>query len=153
MFETQEEPLPAQPVAIAPARHAVFGSPIAHSKSPWIHARFGEQCGIPLTYQAIEAGSDAFPAALEAFAKAGGTGANVTLPLKTVAAKLARELGDAARRSGVVNTLTRLPDGGWRGDNAAGHRTLACLSRHDARGQSWRRDGDFSDFSVADNES
>lgn len=120
MFETQEEPLPAQPVAIAPARHAVFGSPIAHSKSPWIHARFGEQCGIPLTYQAIEAGSDAFPAALEAFAKAGGTGANVTLPLKTVAAKLARELGDAARRSGVVNTLTRLPGGGWRGDNTDG---------------------------------
>jgi shikimate dehydrogenase len=138
MFETREESNPALPVAATPGRHAVFGAPIAHSRSPWIHARFGEQAGIALTYQAIEAGLDAFPAALEAFAKSGGTGANVTLPLKSLAAQLSRELGDAARRSGVVNTLTRLPGGGWRGDNTDGIGLVADITerqRVDLRGR------------------
>jgi shikimate dehydrogenase len=138
MFQTQDEPLSAQPVLVAPARHAVFGSPVAHSRSPWIHARFGEQAGIPLTYDAIEADVDAFPTALEAFARAGGTGANVTLPLKGAAAMLCSELGTAAQRAGVVNTLTRRPDGRWRGDNTDGVglvRDITERQRVDIRGR------------------
>ena len=138
MFETQEEPIPAQPVLVAPTRHAVFGWPVAHSRSPWIHARFGEQTGIPITYEAIEADVDAFPKALEAFARAGGTGANVTLPLKGVAASLCSELGDAAKRAGVVNTLTRRRDGTWRGDNTDGVGLITDIAerqRIDVRGR------------------
>jgi len=115
-----EAPMPVYEASVEVKRFAVFGHPIAHSRSPWIHARFGEQCGIPLSYEAIEAGVDAFPRALEAFARAGGTGANVTLPLKSAAAALCGELGAAAQRSGVVNTLTRRRDGSWRGDNTDG---------------------------------
>jgi shikimate dehydrogenase len=138
MFQTQEEPLSSQPVLVTPARHAVFGWPVAHSRSPWIHARFGEQTGIPLTYEAIEADIDAFPNALEAFARAGGTGANVTLPLKSVAASLCSELGEAAQRAGVVNTLTRRRDGSWRGDNTDGLGLIADITerqRVDVRGR------------------
>jgi shikimate dehydrogenase len=138
MFQSQEEPLSAQPVLVAPARHAVFGWPVAHSRSPWIHARFGEQTGIPLTYEAIEADVAAFPQALEAFARAGGTGANVTLPLKGVAATLCGELSPAAQRAGVVNTLTRRPDGRWRGDNTDGVglvRDITERQRVDIRGR------------------
>lgn len=101
-------------------RYAVFGHPISHSRSPWIHARFGEQCRIELSYVAIEADFDRFPAALQAFADGDGAGANITLPLKQAAAAKARVLSEEARRSGVANVLTRLPDGGWRGDNTDG---------------------------------
>ena len=98
---------------------AVFGSPISHSLSPRIHAAFARQAGIDITYVAIEAGLDDFEARLQAFADAGGTGANVTLPLKGRAAELASSLGPHAQRVGAANTLTRT-DGGWRADNTDG---------------------------------
>jgi shikimate dehydrogenase len=104
----------------ASGRYAVFGKPIAHSRSPWIHARFAEQLRIALRYDAVEADYDRFPSALAEFLEAGGEGANVTLPLKQLAAAKCRVLSDAARRSGVANVLTRLPDGGVRGDNTDG---------------------------------
>ena len=100
-------------------RYAVFGHPIAHSLSPRIHAAFGKQCNIAIDYRAIEAGPAEFDARLAAFARDGGVGANVTLPLKEQAASLCAELGHAAQRAGAANTLTRL-NGGWRGDNTDG---------------------------------
>jgi len=118
-------------------RYAVFGQPIGHSRSPFIHARFGEQCGIALTYSAIDAGSGTFPSALEAFAAGGGRGANVTLPLKGLAATFCAELGVHARRTGVVNTLTRVT-GGWRGNNTDGVglvKDIADRHRIDLRGR------------------
>ena len=64
------------------AQHAVFGQPISHSRSPAIHQAFAQAEGIALQYRTIEAGLEAFPAALQAFFDEGGRGANVTLPLK-----------------------------------------------------------------------
>jgi len=100
-------------------RYAVFGQPIAHSLSPRIHAAFGAQLGIALDYRAIEAGRDAFATTLAAFARDGGRGANVTLPLKEDAAALCNALSARARRCGSVNTLTRDGDS-WRGDSTDG---------------------------------
>ena len=70
-------------------QYAVFGTPIAHSLSPRIHAAFGKQTGIDLDYVAIEAGPENFTVKLDAFAARGGLGANITLPLKRRAAELA----------------------------------------------------------------
>ncbi len=95
-------------------RYAVFGHPVSHSLSPRIHAAFARQAGIALDYVAIDAPD--FAAALDAF---DGDGANVTLPHKAAAAAACATLGEAARRCGVVNTLTRR-DGGWHGDNTDG---------------------------------
>ncbi|HEY6942859.1 MAG TPA: shikimate dehydrogenase, partial [Dokdonella sp.] len=100
-------------------RYAVFGQPIAHSLSPRIHAAFGAQLGIALDYRAIEAGRETFAATLAAFARDGGCGANVTLPLKEDATALCDALSDRARRCGSVNTLIRAGDG-WRGDSTDG---------------------------------
>jgi shikimate dehydrogenase len=100
-------------------QYAVFGTPIAHSLSPRIHAAFGKQAGIALDYVAIEAGPVDFDAALAAFAANGGQGANVTLPLKEHAFRLCNDASARARRAGAVNTLIRDTDG-WRGDNTDG---------------------------------
>ncbi len=119
------------PQALMPC-FAVLGQPVAHSLSPRIHRRFGEQCGIALDYRAIEVAPEALAARLEAFHAEGLAGANVTLPLKELAARACRELSDAARLSGAVNTLVRLEDG-WLGDNTDGAGLVADLRRIGAR--------------------
>jgi hypothetical protein len=43
-------------------RYCVLGNPVAHSKSPAIHARFAEQCGQDMQYEAILAPLDGFSA-------------------------------------------------------------------------------------------
>ena len=102
------------------SRHyAVFGTPIAHSLSPRIHAAFGKQAGIALDYTAIEAGPADFDAALVAFADNGGRGANVTLPLKEHAFRLCKDASPRAHRAGAANTLIRAGDA-WRCDNTDG---------------------------------
>lgn len=101
------------------ARYAVFGHPIAHSLSPFIHAAFARQRGIALEYVAIDAEPAGFAAALERFAADGGLGCNVTLPLKEAAFALCAGTSARAQRAGACNTLTRI-DGRWQGDNTDG---------------------------------
>ena len=85
--------------------YAVFGHPVAHSLSPRIHAAFARQAGIALEYTAIDAAPAEFATALDAFAAAGGIGANVTLPLKEAAFALCRSTSERART--VVATSKR----------------------------------------------
>jgi shikimate dehydrogenase len=113
--------------------YAVFGQPIAHSLSPRIHAMFGAELGIALDYRAIEAGRDDFARTLETFARDGGRGANVTLPLKQDALSLCADLSQRARRCGSVNTLIR-EDETWRGDSTDGIGLLRDLRERFAFG-------------------
>lgn len=119
------------------SKFAVFGHPVSHSLSPRIHAAFGRQRGIALQYEAIDATAETFFEALEAFAAAGGKGANVTLPLKESAFALSATTTQRARRAGAVNTLARL-DGQWLGDNTDGTglvRDLTGRQQLDLRGR------------------
>lgn len=117
---------------MTPVRYAVFGQPIGHSLSPRIHTAFGAQLGIEVDYRAIEAGRDTFAAMLSLFARDGGRGANVTLPLKEDAFALCLQLSERARRCGSVNTLVRDHDrDGWHGDSTDGVGLLRDLARHD----------------------
>lgn len=121
-----------------PRRYALFGQPIERSLSPRIHALFAAQHHIALRYELLPASTGTFAERLTGFAAAGGAGANVTAPLKALAAGLAERLAPAARRSGVANTLTRLDGGGWLADNTDGAGFIAdlCLRlRHDVRGR------------------
>ncbi len=100
-------------------RLAVFGQPVAHSLSPRIHGLFGKQLGIEVDYTAIESGIDELPDRLASFRNRGGTGANLTVPLKQAGLRLCAGIDRPARQARAVNTL-RLATDGWRGYNTDG---------------------------------
>lgn len=87
---------------------------------------FGAELGIALDYRAIEADRDNFARTLEAFAREGGRGANVTLPLKQDALSLCTDVSPRARLCASVNTLIREGES-WRGDNTDGSGLLRDL--------------------------
>jgi shikimate dehydrogenase len=119
-------------------RYAVFGHPVTHSLSPFIHAEFGTQLGMAVDYRAIDATAERFAAALAEFAEEGGVGANVTLPLKEIAYGLCARRTGRAEQARAVNTLVRAADG-WEGDNTDGAglvRDLTERRRLDLRGRS-----------------
>ncbi len=101
-------------------QYAVFGNPIAHSKSPLIHAEFARLTGQDLRYQALLAPLEDFPGAVAAFRAQGGRGANVTVPFKLEAYALCgSNLSARAQAAGAVNTLSFTPEG-IQGDNTDG---------------------------------
>lgn len=109
--------------------YAVFGNPIAHSKSPFIHQQFAQQLEIDHLYGRVLAPVDDFIATLNSFFAAGGRGANITVPFKEEAFARADELTERASLAGAVNTLKRLEDGRLLGDNTDGIGLLSDLER------------------------
>ena len=110
-------------------RYAVIGNPVAHSRSPWIHARFALQTGEDLAYEPLLAPLDGFSAAVAAFHAAGGQGANVTLPFKEEACALSTQLSERACAAQAVNTLVFSKDG-LRGDNTDGYGLVQDLTNN-----------------------
>ncbi|MFC0167034.1 shikimate dehydrogenase [Pseudoduganella danionis] len=110
-------------------RYCVFGNPIAHSKSPDIHAAFAAQTGQQLSYERRLAPLDGFAAAVQDFIAEGGKGANVTVPFKLEAVKVAQALTIRARAAGAVNTL-HFTDEGIIGDNTDGAGLVADIVRN-----------------------
>lgn len=109
--------------------YAVFGNPIAHSKSPFIHQQFAQQLNIEHPYGRVLAPINDFINTLNTFFSAGGKGANVTVPFKEEAFARADELTERAALAGAVNTLKRLEDGRLLGDNTDGIGLLSDLER------------------------
>ncbi len=110
-------------------RYAVVGNPIAHSKSPWIHAAFARQTGQTLTYEALLAPLDDFAATVARFRAEGGRGLNVTVPFKLEAFALADRRTPRAEAAGAVNTLAFGTDG-ILGDNTDGAGLVRDLASH-----------------------
>ena len=100
---------------LTPARLAVWGDPIDHSRSPALHAAAYRELGLPWEYGRQRVTEAGFPAAL-ADLDATWRGLSLTMPLKNVAATSAASLDDAALRTGAVNTYL-LTDDGPRGFN------------------------------------
>lgn len=88
-----------------PECYAVFGNPIAHSKSPLIHTAFARQIAVNIQYEAQLAPLDGFAGSVDAFRASGGLGANVTVPFKQEAYRYATTLTARAQLAQAVNTL------------------------------------------------
>lgn len=91
---------------------AVFGNPIAQSKSPFIHTMFGIEADIELNYNAILVDAHEFVSAASMFfAKPDHVGLNITAPFKEDAFKFADKLTPHAKAAGAVNTLYKTANG------------------------------------------
>lgn len=90
-------------------RFGLLGEKLGHSFSPSIHWMLGsyayELCEVP-------------PCSLEEFLKNNDLdGFNVTIPYKQEVVKWCCQLSERARAIGSVNTMIKMPDGSYRGEN------------------------------------
>jgi shikimate dehydrogenase len=98
-------------------RAAVCGKPIGHSLSPVIHAAGFAAAGLfDWAYDRIECAEAEFPEVVSGLGPE-WAGLSVTMPLKSVALRIAAEASAVARAVGAANTLVRRPDGSWYADN------------------------------------
>jgi shikimate dehydrogenase len=107
-------------------KYCVIGNPIAHSKSPDIHAAFAAATGQDMSYERCLAPLDGFSDTVRDLVAQGYRGANVTVPFKLEAAALATRLEERARLAGAVNTL-RFEGGEIVGDNTDGPGLVADI--------------------------
>ena len=111
------------------ASYGLFGYPVHHSWSPFIHGMFAKQTGQDMVYRLHESPPERFRSEVLAFFSSGGSGANVTLPHKRAAADLVNELTPRAQLAAAVNTIVRR-DERLIGDNTDGAGLLADLTRN-----------------------
>ncbi len=89
---------------MAEARLAVWGDPIAHSKSPALHAAAYARLGLDWQYGRRRVTAEGFGAAI-AELDGGWRGLSLTMPLKEEAFRAATTKDRAAELTGAVNTL------------------------------------------------
>ncbi|UOD50187.1 shikimate dehydrogenase [Orrella daihaiensis] len=110
-------------------RFAVIGHPVAHSRSPDIHAAFAAEVGVNLIYDRLDCEPHEFETRVQKFFDSGGTGLNVTVPFKERAWQLARQnLSERAQQAGAVNTLW-MANGQLHGCNTDGVGLINDLKR------------------------
>ena len=86
-------------------RACVIGWPVEHSRSPLIHRYWLKQYGLDGAYEKEAVKPEDLPAFLGGLGGRGYAGANVTLPHKEAALRLATVADEAARTIGAANTL------------------------------------------------
>ncbi|CRK85861.1 Shikimate dehydrogenase [Candidatus Providencia siddallii] len=109
---------------------AIFGNPLQHSKSPFIHRLFAQQCNkFLIEYKKILTTKKKFKGDLINFFSHTGKGANITSPFKENAFQLVSNLTRRAKICGAVNTILKLDDNSLLGDNTDGIGLLLDLKR------------------------
>jgi shikimate dehydrogenase len=122
-------------------RFAVIGSPVAHSRSPAMHAAAYRALGLPHTYEKIETPLDELASRVEALRAGMFAGLNVTVPHKTNVMALVDAIDPSASATGAANTLVRAEGGTIRAYNTdapALREEIAALAHSEAtfRGRS-----------------
>jgi shikimate dehydrogenase len=88
-----------------PARLAVIGDPISHSRSPQMHNPALKARGIEAQYIRVQVPQGRVAEAFRQFAKCGFLGVNITIPHKFEALSEVDEVDELAAALGAVNTL------------------------------------------------
>ena len=109
--------------------YAVWGNPIAQSKSPLIQSQLAAQTHQTMEYIAKLGDLDAFEQQLLAFFEDGAKGCNITSPFKERAYQLADEYSQRAKLAEACNTLKKLDDGKLYADNTDGIGLVTDLER------------------------
>lgn len=99
-----------------PARLAVIGDPVVHSRSPQMHNPALETAGEDALYVRLHLRPEEIGEAMKLLPEAGFLGINVTIPHKRAVFEAVDELTDVARRAGAVNTVV-VEDGQLVGHN------------------------------------
>ncbi|WP_171123778.1 MULTISPECIES: shikimate dehydrogenase [unclassified Ruegeria] len=99
----------------------VIGHPVAHSKSPTLHGHWLKSYGLAGHYIPMDVAPDDLEVVLRSLPKAGFVGANVTVPHKEAALRLADNVSDRAQKIGAANTLVFREDGTIHADNTDGY--------------------------------
>lgn len=115
----------------------VIGSPVSHSRSPALHGYWLKKYGIRGFYVPLEVAQADLETVLRTMPSMGFVGANVTIPHKESALRIADIVSDRAALIGAANTLIFRPDGKIHADNTDGYGFLENL-RQGAPG--WRAD-------------
>ena len=97
--------IPDLPHLSPPARVAVFGDPVSHSRSPQMHNPGLQARHLDAQYVRLHVHPEEFAAAVHACREAGMVGINCTIPHKRAALEIADTVDPHARRFGAVNTL------------------------------------------------
>ncbi len=105
----------------------VIGQPIAHSRSPKLHGHWLKTYGLVGHYIPMDAAPADLETVLRTLPKAGFVGANVTVPHKEAALRLADHVSDRASVIGAANTLVFREDGSIHADNTDGYGFMANL--------------------------
>jgi shikimate dehydrogenase len=100
-------------------QYGVFGHPVGHSLSPFIHGVFARDSGQQMSYRAYDVAPEEFAERVHSFFAGGGRGLNITLPHKIAAVEVAQELTGRAAHAAAVNTLA-LQGESILGDNTDG---------------------------------
>jgi len=109
--------------------YGLFGYPVHHSWSPFIHGMFAKQTGQDMAYHLYESPPERFRNDVLEFFSEGGNGINITLPHKRAAADLVNELTPRAQLADAVNTIVRR-DEQLLGDNTDGAGLVTDLTRN-----------------------
>lgn len=96
---------------MTPRRFAVVGNPVAHSKSPAMHAAAFRALGLPHTYEAVRVAEGELPHVVRALRDGTYDGLNVTVPHKQRILALVDDVHPSAREADAANTLVRADDG------------------------------------------
>jgi shikimate dehydrogenase len=86
-------------------RFVLLGDPVDHSLSPLMHRQALHDAGLDGDYLAIQADRGRLQTEMERLRAGSLDGANVTMPLKGVAAELCDRFTPEAARAGAVNTM------------------------------------------------
>ncbi|PCH60772.1 MAG: shikimate dehydrogenase [Gammaproteobacteria bacterium] len=122
-----------------PSKYAVMGNPIAHSKSPMIHAEFARQTNQRMEYTAMQVDIGGFEQSIGNFQANGGAGANITVPFKQEAYRYATHCSARAKLAEAANTLIFERDNEVYADNTDGVGLVRDLTQNigfDLRGKS-----------------